>query len=345
MRILVVGDNAKARLLTRLQLLDQSSVIDLDTAMADEEIARQPPQVLVYLFPEIGGPERLRTLCAADKTGCMYVISVTGASHPPRTISSAFAAGSHDVLSAPYCGQELRARVDVRKRLRRWMSTRIRLERRPTAPPLPSILDDLRAWQHLDDVIADDFESMLGRALTIEERWPLFGETIQLATISMTLAAERLELCISIVADNATRKWLGECLLGDPQAPEESLDDILRELANVAGGALKRAALVEGPVFSTGIPVDGRSLPQRDSGARCWTIPINETASLSVIAEVRRRSNRQIPARRLSEGMIVVNDIRNLGGMLLLPSGTRLTSTTAQRLSELLGMAMIEVST
>ena len=149
---------------------------------------------------------------------------------------------------------------------------------------------------------------------------------------------------ISIVADTPTRSWLGANLLGDPAASEEALDDVMREMANVAGGALKRAALIEGPVLTTGIPVDGRSLPARDSGARCWTVPIADGVSIAVIGEIRRRANRRIPAQRLSEGMIVVNDVHSDAGLLLLPAGTRLTSTTADNLRDLLDLAVIEVS-
>jgi CheY-like chemotaxis protein len=343
MRVLIVGERQESRTqLASLLRADHDGVTDLDVEAAAAEVRHQAPHILLFLLPDTGGAEILRTLCAADKAGGMYVISVTAEHHAPRAISSAFAAGSHDVLSAPYCAQELRARVDVRRRLRRWMSTRIRVDAK--AEPTQSVVTELRAWHYLGDVIADDLEAMLGRALMIEEGWPTFTDSIQLATISMTLAAEQLELCISIVADTTTRRWLGASLLGDVSAPEEALDDVMREIANVAGGALKRAALVEGPVLSTGIPVDGRSLPGRDSGARCWTIPLANGATIAVLGEVRHRANRRIPARRLIEGMVVVTDIHSHAGLLLLPSGTRLTSTTAERLSNLLDLTLIEVS-
>jgi CheY-like chemotaxis protein len=343
MRILVVGEDAEAR--GRLHHSLQSNereVIEATVDGAEAEIQRQEPDVLLLLLPDVGSPELLRTLCAAGTSGGMYVIGVTAEHQPARTISSAVAAGSHDVLCAPYTTQELRACVDVQRRLRRWMSTRLRVLGK--VEPQKSKVDDLRAWHYLGDVIADDLETMLGRSLVIEEDWPTFTDSIQLATISMTLASEQLELCISIVADTTTRRWLGETLLGDAAAADESIDDVMREMANVAGGALKRAALIEGPVLTTGIPVDGRSLPVRESGARCWTMPLDGGASVAVIGEIRRRANRRIPARRLCEGMVVVADVRNQVGTLLVPSGTRLTLTTAERLSNLLDSALIEIS-
>jgi hypothetical protein len=66
--------------------------------------------------------------------------------------------------------------------------------------------------------------------------------------------------------------------------------------------------------------------------------------TIAIIGEVKRRVNRRVEARRLIEGMVVVTDVRNGGGVLLLPSGTRLTSTTAERLSNLLDHTLIDVA-
>jgi CheY-like chemotaxis protein len=343
-RILIVGEHAEARQrLAHMLQSDHREIVDAAIEGAAAEIRRQAPRVLLVLLPDVGTPELLRTLSAADKAGGMYVVGVTAEHHQPRMISSAIAAGAHDVLCPPYAAQELSACVDVERRLRRWMSTRMRVID-ANAVPTTSVLNDLRAWNYLGDVIADDFESMFNHPLVVVEGWPTFTESIQLAAISMTLAAEQLELCVSIVADSATRRWLGERLLGDSAASELALDDVMRELANIAGGALKRAAGAEGPVLAAGIPIDGRSLPGRDTGARCWTIPLEGSAVLAVIGEVRRRANRRIPATRLTEGMVVVGNVCNSAGVLLLLSGTRLTSTTVARLSNMLDTTLIEVS-
>jgi len=342
MKILIVADDSTARHALREQLRDRA-VVDVSIEEAPAEMKARPPHVLLFLLPEANGPELLRGLCAADTTGAIYVICVVPETHPARAVSSAFAAGCHDVLRAPFGLQELRSRINVRQRLRRWITNRLRLEEASKSQRIPTVVELLCSWQNLGDVIADDLESLLGRSLIIEENWPEFGNSLQLAAISMTLASEQLELCISIAADARARSWLGENLLGDPAAPDEALDDVMREMANISGGALKRAALAEGPVLSTGIPVDGRSLPERDSGARCWTVPVAEGVTIAVIGEVRRRANRQIPARRLIEGMIVVKDVLSHAGVLLLPGGTRLTSTTASRLSNLLDLTLVEV--
>ncbi len=342
LRVLIVGDDTARRAEVARHLdADEYVLIDASLESAQAEVQRQPPEILLILVPDGGGLDLLRALRAADASGRMYVIAVTSAHHPARMVSSAVAAGSHDVLCAPYAPQELRARVDVRRRLARWIAGRPRDV--PAVEPVRPKVDDLRAWHYLGDVVADDLETMLGLPLCVTQGWPTFTATTQHATITMTMATDQLELCISIVADAAARQWLGATLLGDAAASEEALDDVMRELANLAGGALKRAARAEGPILSTGIPVDGRSLPRRESGARCWTLPVDAQTQLAVIGEIRHRANRRIPARGLVEGMVVVADVHNPMGILLLPSGTRLTTTTAERLSDLLDTTLVEV--
>jgi hypothetical protein len=131
--------------------------------------------------------------------------------------------------------------------------------------------------------------------------------------------------------------WIRETLLGDPSAHDEATRDALRELANTAGGALKRAALTESITLTTGIPCD-------DSASRfpgkhlCWSLKLEGGAGcLAVVGEIRSRSNERISAARLTEGMILAHDIRNEGGVLLVPAGSRLTATSATRLAAMLG--------
>ncbi len=340
MRVVVAsGDDERRARLVHMLTSDQRCAIGIDHEGLEAEIHREVPEILVVDVPSAGGPDLIRRACVADQSRAMYVISVVGEHLPPRTSISVVAAGSHNVLRAPFTAADLCVQVDVHRRLRGWLAGRT-----PAVKPTSPGLIELRAWDYLGDIIGDDLEAMLGRPLEIAARWLPMTDSTQHATIAMSLPTDQVELCVSIVADTQTRTWLGQALLGDPDAPDDALDDVMRELANVAGGALKRAALVEGPVLSTGIPVDGRSLPRRDSGARCWSIPLEGDAAIGVIGEVRRRANRRIPARRLCEGMIVVGDVCNGSGILLLPAGTRLTSTTAERLSGLLDYTLVEVT-
>src|SRR5450432_2797185 len=107
----------------------------------------------------------------------------------------------------------------------------------------------------------------------------------------MSLAGDQLEVRVSIAVDSLTLVWLRQALLGDPAANDAATDDCLRELANTAGGAVKRAALCESVILTTGLPRNERSgsLPGEH---RCWTLALAEgDACIAVVGEIRRREN------------------------------------------------------
>lgn len=332
MRTLIVSDDGEVRqaLLAALEC-SRRSVRSCDFAHAAFQIDKLAPDVLVV---HVARGEHVSAITTASALACsMYVLAVIGADLPPRAAAAAIAAGAQDVLRMPYTSEELHLRVDARERLCRW----IRAPHDKANSGVPAV----RAWQYLDTVVADDLEGMLGRSVVLTENHLPAAMSPLRATIPMTLPAAQTDLCISITADDAGRRWLGSTLLGDPDASHEMTQDMLRELANLVGGAFKRAALGERVSVSTGIPIDSDRTPYGPN-ARSWEI-VAEGGAIGLIADVRAKANRKVPARRLAEGMVVVQDVVNGAGVLLLPSGTRLTSTTAERLSRLLDQTLIDV--
>ncbi|HEY1550725.1 MAG TPA: hypothetical protein VGG28_23005 [Kofleriaceae bacterium] len=271
-----------------------------------------------------------------DVSPATYVIGVVD-----DDISAALACGCHDVLRAPFDDDELWARVDVLDRLAGW----------PLAPvgsrPSQRTIDAARAWRFLGDIVTTDLQQMFERRIELSQRLPL-SPPIRVATIPMVLARDHIELALSIVADRVACEWLATVLLDDQNASADAIDDVLRELANVAGGSLKRGVLPEGLVLSTGIPVggDARFAEELNAGVsvRSWCLELDAGVSLTVIADVRARPNRHVPASRLCEGMVLVGDVRNGDGAVLFAGGTRLTASGADHLGRLLGVTLVEVS-
>ena len=213
---------------------------------------------------------------------------------PPSTyvigvVDAGISAGYHDVLHAPFDDDELWARVDVLDRLAGWPLAPVR------SRPSQRTIDSARAWRFLGDIVTADLQQLFERPIEISRRLPM-SPPIRVATIPMVLARDHIELAISIVADRDACEWLAATLLGDANANEAAIDDVLRELANVAGGSLKRGVLPEGLVLSTGIPVggDARFADALNAGAsvRSWCLELDDHVSLTVIADVRARPNR-----------------------------------------------------
>ena len=327
MKIVVVGGESGVCERSLGVLRECGNTIDvLDQARAEVALRTRPPEVLIVWLP-IGIGE-LRSLCGADTSHSTYVIAVVPEDLPPRAISSAVAAGCHDVLHAPFTDEELCARVEVVERLRGLHLA--------AKPPQPRTIENARAWHFLGDVVANDLEQMVGQKVRVSRRASIESPAVRIASIPMVLATVGLELSIALVADRETCRWLGDNLLCESEPTTEMLDDVLREMANVAGGAVKRAMLPEGLVLSTGIPVGGDpGVMPANHTRQAWQVVLGEGVSLAVIAEIRARPNRRVPARGLIEGMVLVDDVKNAAGLLLLPAGTRLTETTAERLRRL----------
>ncbi|HEY3255552.1 MAG TPA: hypothetical protein VGJ91_16450 [Polyangiaceae bacterium] len=310
-------------------------------AVADEPaalaaIAREVPQVIVFSVPGKGGQDLARRLRGAENASEAYLLAIVEATPVAKEISSLISAGVHDFMRRPFADVEWLERVKAPERLLRWSRT----VSKPCAFDFSTTLDvaSLRSWRSLGPLVAEDLGAMAGCPFAVEAGFPAhLAPDAASASIPMSLAGDQLELRLSIVADPAALGWIRETLLGDSTANDEATRDALRELANTAGGALKRAALTESITLTTGIP--SNDSPNRAPGKHlCWSLKLEGSeACLAVVGEIRSRSNERISAAQLAEGMVLAHDIRNAGGVLLVPAGSRLTATSATRLAAMLG--------
>ena len=337
MRVLLLNDRrAEREAMVRALPKDAYQV----EAVADEQaalaaISRQPPQVLVFSVPAKGGADLARRLRGNQNASESYLLAVVETTPGNKEISGLVSAGVHDFMRRPFADAELLERVRAPERLLRWS----RSVSKPCAFDFTDALDvaSLRSWCSLGQLVAEDLGQMSGQEFAVSPGWPaLFdGKTLG-ASIPMSLAGDQLELRLSTVADQGALCWVREVLLGDAGANESATHDALRELANTAGGALKRAALAESVTLTTGLPVDD-STGRFPGNHNCWTLALQGGGTLAVVGEIRSRANERISAAKLTEGMVVAYDVRNEGGILLVPAGARLTSTSATRLANLLG--------
>jgi hypothetical protein len=285
-------------------------------------------------WPEVGGADLVRRVRTAETQGKAYLLAVLDGRHNGREIADCIAAGAHDFLRRPLVTEEVVSRVRAPRRLRQWALVNL-ASAHEDVPPFD--LKRLRTWSAIGTIFAEDLGQMLGEPLEATDGWPEdFGKGTLGAIIPMSLAKERVELRVSVGVDLPTLRQLGATLLGDPAASRDALDDMLREIANAAGGAIKRAALPEDVVMTTGIPVSA-PIPRPSGDSRCWTVPMRGGGRVAIVGEIVNHENVRVPASRLREGMVLVEDLRNGVGALLVPAGTRLTATTVERVAALLG--------
>ena len=307
-----------------------------DESTALKVIASQSPRVIVFAVPPKGGPDLARRLRAADASGQAFVIAILDAASSGKEVSHLVAAGVHDFIRRPVIDSDLLERIKAPARLIRWVKSL----KQPAAFDFSGKLDltQLRAWANLGATVGEELSQMAGQTLVVSEGWPgqLEGK-LSSATLPMSLAGDQLEVRISIVADARALGWIRETLLGDPSADQSAADDALRELTNTASGAFKRSAATENIVLTTGLPVSGGN-EQFPGDCTCWSLSLGGDAGCLVFtAEIKERENQRVPASKLTEGMVLAHDLRNDGGILLVPAGSRLSGTSAARLAKMLG--------
>lgn len=337
MRVLVVNDRRSERELLLKALPQGAYHVEAvpDESLAISAMAREAPQVIVLAPPAKGGEAVVRRLRSFDASGQAYLITIVDSTASQRELAALLDAGANDFVRRPVFDAELLERVKAPPRLLRWMKC--------VAKPLafdfsaPADLSRLEGWQNLGLTVAEDLGQMVGQPFSVVRGLPVaFGAELHCGTIPLALAEEQLEVRVSVAVDAAALEWLRAVVLCDPRASEALTDDLLRELANTAGGALKRCALGESVTLTTGIPFSERlaTLPSQNA----WTLAsADASASVAVIGVIQSKENQRVLATELSEGMVIVHEVRNAGGLLLVPAGLRLTSSSAAKLAKVLG--------
>jgi CheY-like chemotaxis protein len=348
MRVIVIDDRKQERegLVLALQKASLSVEGAVDGKTGVDAIAREPASVALVAWPASGGTDLVQLLRGADPSGRMFIVAILDPNAGGRDIPAVLGAGVHDFLRRPISVAELLARTSAPERLLKWA----------TSVAKPGLIDlsngpDLArtaTWKNMAALVAEDLGALVGQIAMPVAGWPkAFGRELRGASITMSLAADQIEIRITVMGDRPALRWLGEVILGDAASPEAALDDVLREFANTAGGAVKRAALPENVTLTTGIPTNVTSIRTEGSQVQSWTIPLDGgKANLALLGEIRKRENQRVPVSDLREGMVLAHDLRTDSGALLVTAGSRLTSTTAERLSQVLGPRFfVEVAT
>lgn len=215
----------------------------------------------------------------------------------------------------------------------------------PTTPVTPAsetptsnrpTVGQTSTWKSLDRMICDAVRSFSSLDVRLGAQVRL-GPTDCCATLRAAEAKLGLEIGIAVLASQASLTALTSHLLGGEEAPKEMLDDILRELVNVAGGVLKTSLTLDGMACTIGLPKSGSADmfgpfaelygTTRRFGMAAPGVEMGFAIGFRSTAPV------ELSIRRLREDMVLVSDLKTPQGAMLVPAGTRLTASMAERLS------------
>lgn len=268
----------------------------------------------------------------------VYVIAVVARADGPQ-VEGLYRAGVDDFLRRGSCREEIVGRAEAPARIRSW-SARLGMVSCDFGAQYD--LERLKAWRELEALSGGEFGELLGNPLHGGRLTDVGGIDVA-AEITVSLPAERIEIRFAVGLDAESTTAVSSLLFGGPVSPDV-LADALREMANTLAGAFKRAALAEGALFTIGLPVTRPPFRLGAAGTRAWVLEDGHGANVAVMALQLLQEPQRVCARDLRQGMVLVQDVRNAGGMTLLTAGTALTERTVQRLIALVGpTTLIEV--
>ncbi|MGE0398441.1 MAG: hypothetical protein AB7T06_17175 [Kofleriaceae bacterium] len=264
----------------------------------------------------------------------VYVIAVVSPSCPSSDYWAAYNAGADDVMRVTAPKDEVVGRAGALARIRTWACPQRTVTQRLATLPM---------WKDIDQIVAAELGELIGEPFAADAE--TCAAVVHASSIPLTLTAEQIQIRIGLGIDEATASSLQSTLLGGDTSGE-AIADAMRELANTAGGAIKRMALDGGVEFSIGLPSNTNILVLDDQPRhRAWTLRSASGVSFVCVAIATSSAPRVVPARELREGMVLARDVRNAMGVLIAPAGTNITRTTVEQLSRLLGeTASLEVN-
>jgi len=338
MRVLVVSENKPEReLLCRLLSPTHEVEAAEGVTSALATLEGHELDVIAFSSPRSGGEESIRRLRSCDRDRHPYLVLLTD-KQPIKEIAELFAAGADDFVRRPLVPEEVLLRIEAPQRIGKWAKFH-------DADKPKFDLRKARAYGGIGQIVAEDLSGLLGEPLEACEGRPSKLPSLRGASVSLGLASEQTELVLNVAVSDGSLQSLGEQLLGEGNADQAALDDMLRELVNTAGGAVKRACLDESIALTTGLPQNRIVDPRSRKETQVWvTTNPQQGVKIFVWGEVLTLETRHVRAAELVEGMILAKDVHQNSGVLLASAGTRLTATTAARLANALGSRSVSVA-
>jgi len=347
-RVLIADANKTSRATVWKWLTERRhevEVVDTVDALAGLVAEAAPDSVLLDCgFSDVGAPavlKRIRAVAASP-----YVVAMLGG-RPPSDIPGLLAAGADDFVRNPCPKEEIVARIEAPLRLGKRTAVSAVIDTKGGQMLDWSVEHDptrLRYWRSAGELVSTAIGQMAGCKLASAPAGPV-SQPAFAARIAMIGAGDAHNLEVSIAVGSQALREVAHLLTGETTFERADLEDIVREMANQVAGVIKRAAGDDGSAYTLGLPITvaasshGAGAPaQRVSLAYC----VREAADrLHVELRTTPKNVQAVTANSLREGMVLVRDLHNGAGALLVPSGTRLTSETATRIAKIVGKAAV----
>jgi hypothetical protein len=304
----------------------------LDPRFHDNPLVTGPMQVIFYAGVPIRGSGGLPlgTLCAIDNV--------------PRTLEQ----GQREALQM--LARQAEVLLEARQRARKNREAAVPVAADADEATAP-ILGQARlysdrsgrmapvvgsaAWSGSGDVIAesltDFFQMPFDRSTGGQD-----SDAAKVATMIQLDTANETALTMDLEIEAAFLRSFAAKLFG-ASADGESEQAVLFETVNIVMGAVKRAFEAEGFEPTTGLPRERTAQAARrelsEAGASKAYVFEVEGQRVSLSLGLSPRANQTVSVAQLTEGMVLVSDLPDAGGGVLVAHGTRLTRHAIARIA------------
>lgn len=335
MKVLIVEDDTNLGRLFSKVVAGAGHAIDLasDGRAALARLGETSYDVLLcdWLLPDVDGIEVIRTLRRMARVQPYVVLAtgLVGAAARAHALSS----GADAVLEKPV----------LPPALLRAIGGAAQHDRREPPSPVADIARTPQ-WASLRSTLAATLAGCVHEPFEIGDA-P--GSPTLASSVRMVDPRAAIGVGLALLAAREDAEALARRMVGTAEPDDALTAEVLDELCNNIAGAAKALLRQVGLTVAMGLPharpCSAASDIVVERGVRdAFTLHAAD-GNLECVVSLAPASVELVPASRLTERMVLAEDVRTAAGALLLPSGTRLTGTTADRIAAQLPKALLRV--
>jgi DNA-binding response OmpR family regulator len=340
--LLAEDDPIHARLLKQA-FQKAGAAIDVvnDGATARQHLARGGYDAFVtdWMMPEVDGIELAREL---KRSGSAPYVVLVSALTIPDAKSHALQAGANEFFAKPLVAAKLvdalAAALSSRAAPRAGPAPTVAHAAPPPVPAADSVdhpIGRTPAWNAMPETVRQVAGELLQVKTTVAPVPKASADATLRYVLPLVDSEHQLEMHVRVESSKESAIDLARLMLGEGQDDDATLHDLIAEVANVAAGSLKTAFLRDGFAFTLGLASKSQAQGPSPYGiAKAIAIRADRVV-LFVTVGVQPRNAQRVPSGRLTEGMVLAESLYTSAGALVLPSGTRLTSTVTGRLHKM----------
>lgn len=331
-------------------------VLAMDAQAAVAAFQNTPPAVALLCSPapDAALATTVRTLRRLGNASDSVLAVVTRDAAEDQ-LTSMYEAGADADLRSPVGEAHMRARLGAFERVLRHRAgvAPIATPAPPSPPaarPVPApppagtplepidACSQMNGWRQAATILQAGTSKMLNLPATVADIGHAKQPYTVASTILLSSPEQLLELRVTLGMNDTTARKIAMHMFGEED--ETLIPDMVGELGNIYMGVLKTAFLESKLSFTGGLPQAADPLtvlrPQvfykfQDA----FAIVVNDVP-IAVHLGLRSKANLFLKRMELREGMVLVKDVFNARGLLMVKGGTRLSLTMIEKLQGVL---------